>query len=229
MIAIKDQESLLTVVSGKLTKRITVYAIGGNAMIFLGYKDSTVDVDLVFDSENDRKGFIAALKSLGFELMDSCKVYGTRQNQPIMLFRTMEERFDLFLEEVINFIFSKNMKGRAEKVFEFGENLILKIADLHDIILMKCATDREKDKEDIRSIVENSEIDWSIIASEAKHQIEMGKKTSVFFLLETLQKIKDDMGVEVPRHLFDEIWDSLYPEKHRLKKVKSKLTVKKHD
>ena len=48
MISIKDQNQLLIQIGDKLPEEIVVYAIGGTAMMFLGLKDATKDVDLVF-------------------------------------------------------------------------------------------------------------------------------------------------------------------------------------
>ncbi|MBI4919148.1 hypothetical protein HY837_04405, partial [archaeon] len=47
MISIEAQQKLLLAVSTNLKKKITVYAIGGTAMMFLGLKNSTLDIDLV--------------------------------------------------------------------------------------------------------------------------------------------------------------------------------------
>ena len=44
------------------------------------------------------------------------------------------------------------MMKRATTTYEFDVNLLLRIADPHDLILMKCATDRLKDKEDARHL-----------------------------------------------------------------------------
>lgn len=226
MINIKNQESMFVSISKKLTKKITVYAIGGTAMIFHGYKDSTVDIDLVFNSESERREFIFALKSIGFELMDSSIVYGMRENQPIMLTRTREERFDLFLDEVISFFFSENMKKRAEKISEFGENLVIKVADPHDVILMKCATDRERDKEDIKNIIENSKVDWSNIIKEAEYQSKAGKRGSIFNCIGTFQSLKNDMKVPVPESFFEKIWNICFAEEHPLKRKLLKFKEK---
>jgi len=197
MITTKDQESLLLAIANKLTKKIEVFAIGGTAMMFLGFKDSTLDIDLVFSNENDRREFILAAKSLGYEWQDPCKVYGTRENRPIMLGR-LNERFNLFLSNVISFVFSDKMKERATDTHQFGDNLIVRIANFHDIILMKCATDRIKDKDDIRTILENSETDWDIIISEIKNQFELGEHKAVFLLCGELSDMKKTMKMDIP-------------------------------
>ncbi len=204
MISIRAQESLLIGISRKLPRRITVYAIGGTAMMFLGHKDSTVDIDMVFTKEKDRKDFITAAISMGYECMDSGRVYGTKDNQPIML-RRADERFDLFLNEVISFTFSADMEKRAVKTHEFGETLVLKIADPHDIILMKCATDRVKDYEDIRNIIQSTKINWDIIIGEAENQVNLGRTKSVFSMIGTLLALRK-AGVEIPERVFKNIW-----------------------
>ena len=152
MITIDQQQKLLLNISRRLTKKITAYAIGGTAMMFLGFKDTTVDIDLVFENNKDRTVFKEAAKSLGYGEIDGINVYGVKRNTPDML-KLDDERFDLFVVEVIDFIFSEAMKQRAEQTHQFGEKLILKIANPHDIILMKCATDRLKDKDDARTMI----------------------------------------------------------------------------
>ena len=171
MITIDQQQKLLLNVARRLSKKITIYAIGGTAMMFLGFKDATLDIDLVFKNEKDRAVFKEAVKSLGYLEMDAIKIYGVKRNTPEM-FKLNDERFDLFVVEVVDFIFSENMKQRTEQTHQFGETLILKIANPHDIILMKCATDRLKDKDDARRIINSTKINWDTIIGEAKNQME---------------------------------------------------------
>ena len=67
MISIEKQQKLLLDISRKLKSPITVYAIGGTAMMFLGFKDATLDIDIVFENEGDRntakdfKGMVAII------------------------------------------------------------------------------------------------------------------------------------------------------------------------
>ena len=191
MINVDEQHNLLQNIAKKLKKQITVYAVGGTAMMFHGMKDATKDIDIVFSKEEDRNEFEEAAKSLGYKKMDSIIVYGAeKENQPIMLSRGDAERFDLFNYNVISFFFSDNMQERAANTYEYEGKLILKIADVHDLILMKCATDRQKDAEDVKNIVENQKIEWNIVIEEAKHQVELGKNAAIFELGEFLEKLK---------------------------------------
>jgi len=206
MILIDRQQKLLLNVSRRLKKKITAYAIGGTAMMFLGFKDATLDIDLVFESEEDRDMFKEAVKSLGYQEMDAIKVYGVKRNQPQM-FKLDDERFDLFVSHVIDFIFSDNMRKRAEQIRQFGDTLILKIADPHDIILMKCATDRVKDKDDARKIIDSRKIDWNIIIEESEHQIGLGKERAAFDLGCFLEELKNKMNVNISQEVLDKLFE----------------------
>src|SRR3989338_8872213 len=140
MIKLEGQQNLLLAISNKLKKKVKAYAVGGTAMMLSGFKDSTKDIDLVFENENDRTAFKTAAEQLGYRKTDASLVYGARDNRPIML-TLGDERFDLFVNNVIDFTFSENMKKRAdERVHQYGDNLILNVASSDDIILMKCAT-----------------------------------------------------------------------------------------
>lgn len=206
MISIEEQQKLLLSISNKLKKQMTVYAVGGTAMMFLGIKDATLDIDLVFESKEDRNLFKEAGKIIGFKETDPVIVYGAKRNIPEML-KLNDVRFDLFVDDVIDFIFSEDMKKRAETIHQFNKNLILKIADPHDIILMKCATERIKDKDDARKIINstNIKINWDLIIKEAKNQILLGKERAVFDLCCFLTDLKKDLKVNVPKNVINEL------------------------
>ena|SRR3989338_8856276 len=136
MITIEEQQKLFVNVSEKLKERINAYAVGGTAMMFLGLKDATLDIDIVFENETDRKIFEDAIKSLGYTALDSAIVYGAKKNRPHM-FTLGDNRFDLFVGEIVYFIFSEDMQKRSKQIHQYNNNLILKIADPHDIIVMK--------------------------------------------------------------------------------------------
>lgn len=204
MISIEQQRILLLNVSRELNRPITAYAIGGTAMMFLGFKDATLDIDIVFENEGDKEEFKRAAEKLGYREMDAIKVYGTKRNAPDML-RLNDERFDLFVNEVIDFIFSDKMRERAEQMHQFGDNLILKIANYHDIILMKCATERIKDMDDARTIIEAKEINWEIIIEEVENQISLGKEKAAFELGFFLEKLREE--VTIPKEIEDRVFE----------------------
>ncbi len=208
MISIKDQTNLLIELGNKLPKETIVYAIGGTAMMFLGFKEATKDIDLVFTNKEDRDMFKKIAKSLGYKEMDSVIVYGVRNNKPEMI-NLGDSRLDLFCLEVIDYIFSESMQKRASQTHQFGKHLILKIADKHDIIVMKCATNRTKDEEDIVNIVKEKDIDWNIIIEEIKIQVNLGKERGYLEMGFLLEKLKNEHKLDIPKEAGDKLFELL--------------------
>ena len=109
MITLEEQQKLFLNVSKKLKKKMTVYAVGGTAMTLLGIKDTTLDIDIVFETNEDREAFKEAIISIGYQPIDPIKIYGIKRDCPEML--TLDEsRFDLFVINVIGFIFSEKSR-----------------------------------------------------------------------------------------------------------------------
>jgi len=206
MINIEEQQNLFIKVAKKISKPITAYAIGGTAMMYHGLKDVTLDIDLVFKDHHDRELFTKAIQEVGYQMMDSVIVYKEKKNKPLM-FTLGSERFDLFLINVIDFDFSQSMMKRADTTHQYVDNLILKIANPHDLIIMKCATDRTKDIDDARKIIETTKIDWNTLVEEAKTQILLGKQTAAFDLGEFLEKLKYKHDVDIPQKVLDSLFE----------------------
>lgn len=204
MISIENQQTILMNIARELKEQITAFAIGGTAMMFQGLKNSTLDIDLVFTYLKDREKFIQSARKVGWSYLDSKIIYGERKNIPFML-KLSDERLDLFLSEVIDFIFSDSMEKRAKTIKQFERNLIIKVADLHDIIIMKCATDRMKDIDDARTIIENTKIEWNIIIEEVQKQISLGKERAILELGTFIEKLKK-AKVKVPNEVLDRLW-----------------------
>jgi hypothetical protein len=223
MISVNGQKNLLVEIGNRLPKEMIAYAIGGTAMMFLGFKEATKDIDLVFTSEEDRKRFKDIAQSLGYKEMDSVIVYGVKNNRPIMI-SLGDSRLDLFFIDVIDFTFSENMQKRAANIHQFGKNLILKIADKHDIILMKCATNRIRDEDDIVNIVKNSEIDWNILIEEAKNQVKLGREQAFLDMGSLAEKLINKHKLNVPKQIGDTLFDLLKKQADEKKKAYDRKT-----
>lgn len=220
MIDIIQQEKLFIAIGNILEKKITVYAIGGTAMMLKGIKDSTLDVDLVFDMKSDRDEFISTLRKLGAKESDVTLVYGLKENCPFML-ELENVRFDLFTNKIISSVFSEKMKERAKQADEFGKNLVIKSADPHDIIILKCVTSRAKDLIDISIISKKYTINWDIIVEEAREQVKLGNEKAILLLGEKLEKLNNSREVAVPKSVLDKLWKLLKKQvKENAKKVK---------
>ncbi len=222
MISIIDQKNLLVEIGNRLSQEITVYAIGGTAMMFLGFKEATLDIDLVFQDKEERLLFKETAKSLGYKEMDAIIVYGVRNNKPQMI-SLGDSRLDLFLSDVIDFTFSEQMKKRAQQIHQFGKNLIVKIADKHDIIVMKCATKRAKDEEDIINIVKSSVIDWNIIIEEIKLQVNLGRELAFAEMGFLVERLIHKHKLEIKQNIYTTLTELMEEQI----KAKGKLSVEK--
>ncbi len=221
MIGIEQQNELFLNISKKLKRKIECFAIGGTAMMFLELKQATKDIDLVFENEKERQYFIEALISLGYSKIESKILYGKKPNQPELL-KLDNERIDLFLTEVISFVFSEESKKRIKIIREFAPNLIVNVADANDIFLMKCATERQKDIDDAQSILKNTNINWDIILEETKNQINLGKQRAALDLGIFLENL-EATGVSIPKKFSSELFNIFEKQiKEKKKKLKQK-------
>lgn len=226
VIDIQKQEKIFIALGDSIERKIEVYAIGGTAMMLRSIKDSTLDVDLVFDSKSDREIFISALKKLGALDSDISIVYNRKENIPISL-EFEGARFDLFMNKIITAVFSDSMKARAKQIHEFGTNLLVKVADPNDIIIMKSATSRTKDLADIEAIIKKNIINWEIIINEAKEQINLGNELVVLPLGEKLEKLNNQKIIEVPQPVLDSLW-KLIEKQAKDKQNKNENKPKNH-
>ncbi|MEK6856212.1 MAG: DUF6036 family nucleotidyltransferase [Nanoarchaeota archaeon] len=205
MIDIKQQEDMFLAIGNILKRKIGIYAIGGTAMMLRGLKNSTLDVDLVFDKKTDREEFMDALRKLGAKESDATLVYGLRNNTPLML--TLNNcRFDLFMNKIITSNFSDSMKERSKSIHEFS-NLIIKVASPSDILIMKSVTSRDKDNDDIIAIINKTKLDWNVVIEEAKEQVKLGNETAILGLGEKLEKLVNSKAISVPQEVSDKLWD----------------------
>ncbi len=222
MINLNNQEALFNEIGRALLKKLIVFSIGGTAMMLQGLKGETLDIDLVFDKENDRKLFIETLEKMKFRKDDKrvIEMYGLKKNTPVMLrLESGDFTFDLFLNKIISSVFSEGMKKRATQTHEFGGNLVIKVADPTDILIMKSVTGRAKDNEDIISIINDNKLNWDVVLDEAKEQVRLGNETAIIGLGEKLEKLINQNIILVPKSVTDILW-KLFREQVKKKSKK---------
>lgn len=196
MTGIENQIELLKFIGSGLKKKTECLVIGGSAMMFYGIKNTTKDIDMVFFSEKERKNAILILEEAGFY-----KKYF--KDRDIFLLEKGEMRVDMFLNEVFKFSLSPAMTERKKEVHEFG-NFMAMIASPEDIILLKCATDREGDRLDARNIIEKFDINWNTILEEIKWQNKNSGKALSLFLYDFLLDVKS-LKADVPDNIMKEL------------------------
>lgn len=210
MINTKDQEQLLKLIADYLEKDLLCIAIGGTAMMFLGYKTTTKDIDLVFQTNKEREIFENAIKQLGYKERSLGNIYDEKRkkdkNKPKMFTRG-EERFDLFVKNVFGFKLNFSQNEILQRVDVIGKNeLTINILSIEMLILLKAITGREKDFEDIETILGvEKNIDWDTIVNMAIAQ----KDSNQWILIDlekTLQKLKDKYFIK--QKFFDKLYSA---------------------
>lgn len=222
MIDFNRQLDLLKIIGSELKKKIEVLVIGGSAMMFLGAKTETKDIDLVLLSKNDFILIKEVLEKIGFSKRALKITRGNYQAKfsPIFLERG-DVRFDLFLNEVICIKITKEILDRVKEVHEF-DNLIVKVLSPEDLILMKSTTERVGDREDGKNLVEKYKIDWNIIIEESIRQTEIGDSIFPVFLYDFLVELKEELKVDIPKEVILKIMKIAEKEMIKAKK-KGKL------
>lgn len=201
MIDFKRQLDLLNIIGKELKRKIEVLIIGGSAMMFLGAKTETKDIDLVLLNKNDFILIKEILEKIGFRKRALKITRGNYQARFSPIFLEMGDiRFDLFLKEVICIKITKSILERVREVHEF-ENLIIKVLSPEDLILMKSTTERAGDREDGRTLIEKYKIDWDIVLEESLRQTEIGASVFPVFLYDFLVELKEDLKVDIPKEV----------------------------
>ena len=219
MVKINEQTQLFEIIGAELKEKIECYVIGGSAMMFYGAKEDTKDVDLVFLKNKDLEKVKKILEKINFkdkkELVKIFRRYEDKKNRPIMMVGKEGERVDLFFKEIITFKMSNSIVKRVTETHEFN-NLLVKVVSPEDIILLKCATEREKDRFDALSLIEKFNINWNVIIEEAVNQTRLESYLFPVYLYDFLEELKEDFKAEIPKEILKEI-----------RKISEDLLVKK--
>lgn len=206
MINMQDQEELFRLIADYTEEDIECVAIGGTAMMFNGYKTTTKDIDLVFRNNRDRNAFIEAIEKLGYSQKSLKLLYDEKRlksnNKPVIYSRG-DERFDLFAKDVFGFeIEFENFVQRHDYIGK--KELIVFTAPKEYLIILKAVTNREKDYEDIETIVKAEQgIEWKTVVDLA-----VRKRKSVPWILidleEKMRKLKKITFIK--KEYFDQIY-----------------------
>ncbi|MEA1904747.1 MAG: DUF6036 family nucleotidyltransferase [Candidatus Hadarchaeota archaeon] len=157
---LEEMEEMLREIDSRLERKVTLFTIGGTAMIFRGQKDDTQDVDFIALDEEGLKIMGEALNEMGFI------------RPPIG--RSFEHPDGRRIEvDVGGFsgvpLTERMLKRVGAAPLEGLDKLELLLASNEDLILFKSMGERKKDVEDVASILSKTEkIEWRTILDEVK-------------------------------------------------------------
>jgi hypothetical protein len=209
MINTQDQEELFKLIAEYIPEDIECTAIGGTAMMFLNYKNTTKDIDLVFENEKKQEAFIKAITQLGYKEKALFEIYDEKRRKhkaKPRMFTRGDERFDLFTKSVFGFkLNTKNDLFIQRNDFLGKKELIIKILPKEYIILLKAITGREKDQEDIETIIQiEKDINWEIIIKEAIKQSK-NNQWILHDIEETMQNLRKKTFIK--KQYFDALYE----------------------
>ena len=147
-----------------LKTKITVYLIGGSAMSFYGIKDSTKDIDALFENQYDCAEFFNAITELGYETSEQYFPPVIQMEAAFFVYKDDDIWIDLFVKNVMNkFELTQSIKNRSIKTDLPTTKLNVNCLDKNDIFLFKSITPRERDEDDLILLLSKLEIDFKII------------------------------------------------------------------
>lgn len=202
MITYEDQMSLFKIISEKIKKDIECYAFGGTAMMFYGYKDETKDVDVIFENEEERNEFIDAIEDIGYRQWAPFNIYvpeKLKNKYKPLVFKLGDGRFDLFIKKIFRTVISPRMKDDVFAIHDFKNkhNLKVKVFRKEHIVLLKAVTERDRDFEDILTIIRKEKnFDWQYFIDEVLWQTEHGDSWVLFDAEKMLRELKKYVFVE---------------------------------
>ncbi len=192
----EDLNRLFDEIDKLLGEDVSFYVIGGAMMLYYGVKDSTKDIDIVVDKENEflivqrtlnKIGFIKKVPSIEYRRVDLSQI-----------FIRGDFRIDLFNKIVCKgFQLSYSMKNGAKKIIQL-KHLSVFICSNEDVFLFKTFTEREGDISDCIAIAQKTSLDWAAILKELKYQISLsGNKIWITWVGERFD-ILEERGLEIP-------------------------------
>jgi hypothetical protein len=130
-------------------RKVTIVAVGGNALIFFGAKKLTKDVDIVY-------------RSIHPEVGKFCKEYPKKYKHPV----------HCFVDGLFKSIRIKDYLKKATplKIPELS-NLEVKLLNVYDIILTKIDRWLPRDQEDIGNVLSSLEISKSDLDQRFKYSL----------------------------------------------------------
>jgi len=181
-----------------LSEEMEVYLIGGGNLILRGLKDSTKDIDIVLEDDEDLNKFVSILGEKGYEEKTDLGNMYERLGARLVMEKTGHPRWDIFVEQVAGSLYlTEGMKSRVSETRNFGD-LKVHLISLTDILLLKAVTDREGDIEDAALIMEQGEVEWDRLLEEIKRQEKMTERYFSFTVLTALDILKERYNKEAP-------------------------------
>ena len=195
----EDAEEILRGLGERLAEPIQVLIIGGAAMLELGLKDVTKDIDLVCRDAAGKARLLEAARSLGFELFGPEKRHARLGLDRIAI--KGGHTLDIFAGRIsYDFKLSEAMWQRGKRTRTLG-NAEMRYAAVEDIFILKLIANRPKDIEDCLSLT-SAKMDYEAMYAEIEAQYAkegtVEEKIWITYLEEGIGKLEEDYRLQLP-------------------------------
>ncbi len=176
---------------------VTLYLLGGSAMIQIGSKATTKDIDIVLKEQMELDHLMDALLEIGFEHMET-----ETEEELIRTAIHFQDRsgfkFDVFLGNIAGKLeFSDSMRERAVSINKL-QHLDIRRLSNEDLFLLKSVSGRDIDLEDMSKLFQTG-LDWDIIISELKTQTKITKRIWTVIFLDSITDLEKEYNLHCPR------------------------------
>ncbi len=181
-----------------LASPVTLYLIGGAAMIRYGLKAATKDIDVLLPTFQETKEMIQALSKLRYRVLHIDRL--APEYLAMFTSQILENadgfRWDIFHEAVCRKLrLSTGMIERSAVIFKSGF-LTVRLISKEDIFLFKTVTERDDDETDLL-LLARSKIDWEVVLKECINQSRYDLRCEID-LCDKLDKLETSYGLVTP-------------------------------
>jgi len=197
--SLEDVEEILRGLGERLAEPVQVLIIGGAAMLELGLKDVTKDIDLVCRDAAGKASLLEAARSLGFELFGPEKRHARLGLDRVAV--KGGHTLDIFAGRIsYDFKLSEAMWQRGRRIQTLG-NADIRYAALEDVFILKLIANRPKDIEDCLSLT-SAKMDYETMYAEIEAQYARAgtveEKIWITYLEEGIGKLEEDYRLQLP-------------------------------
>ena len=173
--------------SNVLNRNLEALLIGGGAMVLKGYKDATLDIDLIVKNREDAENLMEALKNFGYRVIS---------NKEFIVLQNEGPRVDIHIGKIdYKFVLTDSVLKRAN-VRDYGK-LKLYIASDIDLLIMKSVTERVRDLEDVLIIIKKGKINWKTLVEAVEEQDKILDRPISYSVLVAIEEAEKALGIKV--------------------------------
>lgn len=186
-------EKLVDEISDNCRSPMSIFLIGGGALIYLKAKQLTKDIDLIVTSTQDYRTLRNILLEMGFQSIKPTS--GMERTCLSDCLIRDDYRLDIFETTVCGCLqLSDRMIDRCVKRYS-KDNVSLYTCSPEDIFLFKSVTEREGDAEDSINLLKTNAFRWDDLLDEIRYQMTLG---NAFWITMTADRLFKIDGFAIP-------------------------------